>query len=273
MVENFSVLMSTHIRISKENLIESISSLVEQTLKPSEIIIVKDGPLNFSLDEVCKLIDFKSFKIIHLKENKGLAYALNEGLKNCSFELIARMDSDDISYPNRFEKQIAFMTHNVNLAVSSGVVEEFDENMKEKIFDKKVPTNSKKIISYAKRRNPINHPAAIFRKSIIKSLGGYPLLERGQDYGLWSLLLKRNFEIGNLNVPLVKMRTGREFYKRRGISFFKSEYELLKFQKKIGFLTPFNFYINLFLRFTTRIANKDLKHFIYKLIRKIDRKY
>ena len=67
--------------------------------------------------------------------------------------------------------------------------------MKEKIFDKKVPTNSKKIISYAKRRNPINHPAAIFRKSIIKSLGGYPLLERGQDYGLWSLLLKRNFEI------------------------------------------------------------------------------
>ena len=170
------------------------------------------------------------------------------------------MDSDDISYPNRFEKQIAFMTNNVNLAVSSGVVEEFDENMKEKIFDKKVPTNSKKIISYAKRRNPINHPAAIFRKSIIKSLGGYPLLERGQDYGLWSLLLKRNFEIGNLNVPLVKMRTGREFYKRRGISFFKSEYELLKFQKKIGFLTPFNFYINLFLRFTTRIANKDLKH-------------
>ena len=102
MIDNFSVLMSIHIRISRENLIESINSLVAQTLKPSEIVIVKDGPLNFSLDEVCKSIDFKNFKIIDLKTNKGLAFALNEGLKNCSFELIARMDSDDISYLNRF---------------------------------------------------------------------------------------------------------------------------------------------------------------------------
>lgn len=273
MIENFSVLMSIHIRISRENLIESINSLVAQTLKPSEIVIVKDGPLNFSLDEVCKSIDFKNFKIIDLKTNKGLAFALNEGLKNCSFELIARMDSDDISYLNRFEKQIAFMKDNKNLVASSGVVEEFDEDMNERIFDKKVPTNLNDIISYSIRRNPINHPAAIFRKSIIKSVGGYPILEKGQDYGLWSLLLTKNLEIGNIDIPLVKMRTGREFYKRRGLSFFRSEYELLKFQKKIGFLTTINFYINLFLRFSTRIVNKDTKHFIYKLIRHSDRKY
>ena len=138
MNKNISVLISIHFRIPRKNIIDCLNSLINQSLRPSEIIIVKDGVLNFSLEKICDSMDFDNFKIITLDINNGLANALNEGLKHCSFDLVARMDSDDICHPNRLEKQAYFMEINPEVVVSSGAVDEYDENMESLIFTKKV---------------------------------------------------------------------------------------------------------------------------------------
>ena len=270
MNKNISVLISIHFRIPRKNIIDCLNSLINQSLRPSEIIIVKDGVLNFSLEKICDSMDFDNFKIITLDINNGLANALNEGLKHCSFELVARMDSDDICHSNRLEKQAYFMEINPEVVVSSGAVDEYDENMESLIFTKKVPIKNSDILKFSKRRNPINHPATIFRKSIIESVGGYPLLQKGQDYALWSLLLVKDYKLGNLEDSLVKIRTGNDFYKRRGLEFFKFEIKLLKYQKEIGFLSSIDFLLNFLIRFITRLVGRNIKHIIYSSIRRLD---
>ena len=125
---DFSVLMSVYDKEEPRYLKESLESIFCQTLQPTELILVEDGPLSKQLIEVISSFKKKLNIIsVSLNKNRGLAVALNEGLKKCSFDLVIRMDSDDICFEDRFEKQIKFMSENKNISVSSGQVEEWDQ--------------------------------------------------------------------------------------------------------------------------------------------------
>ena len=265
----FSVLMSIYKNDNPDQLSEAIASTLEQTLPPSQFVIVGDGPLPPELLAVvdCFSAQHESIHFVQLGRNIGLGAALNEGLKYCEHDLVARMDADDICLPDRFAKQMAFMQAHPEVVVSSGAVQEFDDRTREPIAVRKVPLEHSAIIRVARHRNPINHMATIFRKESVLALGGYPPLRKAQDYALWSLLLKEGCIMANISDLLVRVRTGRGFYERRGISYLRGEISLLRYQKSIGFLSWKDYFINLAIRSAVRLPPAPIKRLLYKLVR------
>lgn len=269
-MENFSVLISVYQKEKPENLDQSLESIwSKQTLKPNEIILVQDGPLNQDLDKVIykwERIIGENFTTLKLPKNSGLANALNQGLKICSYEIIARMDSDDISLPDRFEKQISHMTKNKDIVVCSGQIEEWDADLKNKIGERKVPLTKDKIISFAKSRSPINHPCAAFRKSILLENHGYPEIYP-EDYALWGILLAKGHEFSNLACTLLKMRAGDSISQRRGFAFLKGEIKVFKLLNQLKFISKFQMYKNIISRTFLRLSPNFVKKLAYKILR------
>lgn len=242
----------------------------EQTLKPTQIVLVQDGPLTKELEDIITEWQERLGSIlttVPLKQNVGLAAALNEGLKHCQYELIARMDTDDIAMPTRFEKQIAFMQKNPEIAASSAQIEEWNTELTQKLDQRNLPTEPEAVTRFAKRRSPLSHPVSIFRKSAVLAVGGYPPLRKAQDCALWALLLVNGYKLANLPDMLLKMRTGNELLNRRGRSYFKQELQLLKFQKDIGFLSSFDYFTNATLRGALRLSPNFIKNIIYRAAR------
>lgn len=264
---SFSVLMSVYVKENSIYLDECLHSLTRQTKQASEIVVVEDGEITVELSGVIeKYSHLLPIKSVVLKKNVGLAAALNAGLKFCSNELVARMDSDDVCLPFRFERQVAYMESHPEISVSSAWIEEKDEKMTEVIFLKKLPLVHDDILKFSKKRNPISHPVSIFRKSAVMSVGGYPDVFP-EDYALWSLMLVNKFRFANISETLLYMRTGPEFMGRRGFNFFKGEMGLLKYQKSIGFLNFYEICISFFIKVFLRLSPLKLREFFYKFAR------
>ncbi len=174
---NFSVLISVYYKEKPEYLEDAINSIFNQTLLPKEVILVEDGKLTDELYAVINILKEKyhEIKTVRLKENQGLGSALNEGLKYCSYDIVARMDSDDISMPNRFRLQIDFLENHPDIDIISGWIDEFYGNKENIISTRKIPEEHNDIVKFGKSRNPINHPATMFRKSIICNIFKLPL--------------------------------------------------------------------------------------------------
>ena len=267
----FSVLMSVYNRDNPLYLDESLTSIWDhQILKPLQIVLVLDGTLNDQLMIIVRKWEEKlSDKLctVPILNNIGLAGALNMGLKRCANDIVARMDADDIALPNRFQKQLAYAEANPNISFFSCWIEEFDQNMEISQGVRKVPEVNLSILKFAKKRNPLNHPATVFRKTAVESVGGYPLFKRAQDYALWSVMLKGGLEAANIQEVLLKMRTGDGLLKRRGIYHFKQEFKLLVYQRNIGFLNNIEFFNNTLLRFLFRVQPTILKRLLYKVVK------
>jgi glycosyltransferase involved in cell wall biosynthesis len=264
---NFSVLMSVYINESASYLDECLNSLLNQTLQATEIVLVEDGAITDSLAKVIETYSkILPIKTVRLEKNKGLATALNAGLKNCSHELVLRMDADDISLPNRFESQVKFMLAHPEISVSSAWIEERDQLMGGAIVLKRLPEFHDEIVKFAKVRNPINHPVASFRKSAVLSVGGYPIMYP-EDYALWSLMLVRGFCFANIQEALLSMRTGEDFIARRGLNFLKKEISLLKYFRSIGFFGFWESVYYLSTRILLRISPSKIRALIYRLSR------
>lgn len=264
---SFSVLMSVY-KKEKANYLEAcLESLVLQSLQPSEIVLVEDGEITSDLRGVIrKYAAIMPIKSVRLTRNVGLATALNEGLKQCSNELIARMDTDDVSLPHRFERQISFMLTHPKVDISSAWVEERDESMSNVIHIKKLPSSHDDIFRFSKKRNPISHPVSIFRKSAVMSVGGYPNVFP-EDYALWSLMLVNKFRFANIPETLLYMRTGSDFMGRRGFNFFKGEMGLLKYQKSIGFLNFYELSVSFLIKVVLRLSPLKARELLYKFAR------
>lgn len=268
---SLSVLMSVYAKENPGNLDLALTSIWdEQSLRPEQIVLVKDGPVGKSLDIVIDKWVLKLRKVLtvlELPRNRGLAVALNEGLKLCKFELIARMDSDDVSKPDRFEKQVAYMNFNPDVAASSGAVEEWDEYLELKLYERSLPCEHRDILSFSKYRSPLSHPAAIFRLTPINSVGGYPDLRKAQDYALWSQLIVSGYKLANIPDVVVKMRTGKDLLQRRNKEYFEHEKKLMRFQRQIGFLNMFEYSRNLSIKFLLRSAPINIRSWLYKSLR------
>lgn len=268
---NFTVLMSIYKNEKIERFHEAIKSVWDdQILKPNEIVLVKDGPLSPDLDLAINSWQDKLsslLKIVHLSENSGLAVALNEGLKHCTHELVARMDTDDISLPHRFSRQIEFMRNHPETSVSSAFIEEFDEQ--EGVFSvRKLSCEHDDILKFAKTRCPISHPVAIFKKSVVLGVGGYPVFKKAEDVGLWSMLLQKGYKFGNIDEVLLRMRIGREFFTRRGWEKLQGELDILRFQKRIGFINWPHFLKNMAILSFVRLSPPIVKKILYKYARR-----
>lgn len=229
MDKRYSVLMSVYKKEQPEYLYAALKSMMEQSLKPSEIVLVCDGPLTKDLDDILKKEEFQNIlKIIHLKKNNGLGVALAKGLPECTCEWIARMDSDDISLVDRCEKQLLYLEAHPEIDVLSGTIAEFQGHAITAIeahgyivAKKCVPQTQDEVTSYIKMRNPINHPCVMFRKSKVLMAGGYRPCSLFEDYDLWVRMFQQGCQFANLSDTLLYMRVN-EMHRRRGGIFYIS---------------------------------------------------
>lgn len=213
------VLMSVYHLEKAENLDACLNSIVNQTHLPQKIVLVKDGPLSQRLEEVIdRYVGLYPdlYEIVPLPENRGLSRALNIGLEFCNGEYVFRMDSDDISLPKRFEKQLRFMERHPEIGVLSCAMYEFDQDPNKPQHIKTVVTEHEAIVKQFPWRNPINHPACCYRTELVRQAGGYPELRYLEDYYLWSKLLCKGVRFHNLAEPLYLYRFNRATLTRRG---------------------------------------------------------
>lgn len=265
----FSVLMSVYDKEKPEYLDSALESVFNQTLRADEVILIKDGILNEKLEMVIKKYQSKYSELVtyRFRKNRGLGYSLRDGVTLCNNDIIIRMDTDDISLPNRFEKQINFIKNHSDIAVVGSNIIEYDENL-EKIIDYKiVPETNEELQKYIKKRNPFNHMTVLFRKSAVVEAGNYQHMPNFEDYYLWCRMSKMGYKFYNMQEYLMKVRTGESMIKRRGGKNYIKK--IIKFEKeilKLKVTNLFQFLINIFIRcFFSIIPNKVRLHFYHYL--------
>ncbi len=215
---SYSVLMSVYYKDTPEFLEESIESILGQTIRPDQFVIVKDGELTEELDAIISEYENKMpgiFSIVSLSENSGLAVALDQGLKVCKNELVARMDSDDISKPNRCENQLKKFAEIENLALLGSNIDEFYNNPNVVVSVRVVPSSYDEICKRIKRREPFNHPTVMFKRSEVIRCGGYGTLRRCQDFDLFSRMINMGCYAENIDESLLLFRSNEDNYYRR----------------------------------------------------------
>ena len=215
----YSVLMSVYCKEKAGNLSLALESMATQTLPPAEIVLVEDGPLT---EELYAVIEEKKRSYpglivsVPLPKNVGLGYALNEGIKVCRCEYMVRMDSDDISFPDRCEKQMTFLAQHPEIDIISGTIAEFDGDTDNITGYRRVPLTHSEIREFAKSRSPFNHVAVVFRKSAVERAGLYRGdLRRVEDHDLWMRLLRTGAACANIPDTVVYVRFGDEMHKKR----------------------------------------------------------
>lgn len=231
MPNKYSVLMSVYAKEKPEFFRESIRSMAEQSVVPDDFVIVCDGALTSGLyavlDEAKAKYPF--INVVKTEKNKGLASALDTGLNYCKNDIVARMDSDDIAFPERMELQLeAFRKKNADIV--SGTVAEFDTDINSILEYRVLPKTTARIKNHARRRNPFNHPCTCFRKQQVYMAGGYKDCPWFEDYYLWLRMLKKGCKAYNIQQPILYMRAGKEMYDRRG--GIKYAAAALKFRKR-----------------------------------------
>lgn len=213
----YSVLMSVYYKEKPEYLVESIESIVNQSILTNDFVIVKDGPLTSELDSILNKYakNFSFIKLINLKKNVGLGLALNAGLANCKNELVARMDSDDISLSNRCEHQLNRFNFKEELVILGTQIAEFYTTPKDIVSMRQVPTKFDEIIEFSRRRSPFNHPTVMYKKSKILELGGYKDVRRKEDLELFLNALNNKYYSENLDEIGLYFRSNEDNYLRR----------------------------------------------------------
>lgn len=269
-MSKFSVLMSIYFKENPIYFRESLESIFKQTLLPPEIVLTKDGPLSTELENVLDEFILKYpliFKVISLAENKGLGNALAIGLNECSHEIIARMDTDDICLSNRFEKQIKFLKSNLNFDLVGSNVEEFNNFPGDLKRYRKMPETGNNLKKYSRFRNPLNHPSVMYRKSTVLEAGNY----NGdilffEDYSLFIRMLKNGSNFYNIQESLLNFRvgTGIDTIKRRsGLGYFKEEWKFSILSLTIGHINIFEWLFYIFTKLPFRLLPPKFILFVY----------
>lgn len=213
-----------------------------QTLKPSEIIMIEDGPLTPELDQVIaqwqeKIGDI--LKITKLIQNVGTGKAKNIGLQQCSHEIVCIVDTDDISVPTRFERQVEFLRNNADVVIVGGQIVEFIQSIDNLSGMRKVPLSHDELYRFAQRQSPFNNMTIAYRRSKILEVGGYQHHLWMEDYNLFLRVIAKGYKIQNLEDVLVYARIDNGMHARRkGLEYIKSEHQLLNLKKELKLQNP-----------------------------------
>lgn len=267
---NYSVLMSVYYKEHPDYLRQSMQSIYDQTVPTNDFVLVCDGPLTPELDAVIADMQLQFGPRLHvcrLLKNGGLGKALNFGIGQCKNDLVARMDSDDVSRPERCEQQLAVFRDYPEYSLVSGIVEEFDGNIHQVTGCRVVPETQKEIIQFAKKRNPFNHPCIMYKKSAVQAVGSYQNFYLLEDYYLWIRMLQQGYMGYNIQEPLLWMRAGSEMYKRRGgWKYVESQRKLFAYMSKSGFISQTDYWVQSMVRLVGAVMPNWLRTILFKNI-------
>lgn len=291
----FSVLMPVYYRELPDHLERAVKSIQEQTVRPSEIMLAIDTPLDGELHKVVS--DFIShdpelFKVVRVERNRGLGFVLAVGVKEAQHDIIARMDSDDVAMEDRFEKQLDVLEKNPEIDVVGSWVDEFEESTDHIVSRKRLPETTELIRKWAGFRCPMNHPSVMFRRPAVLSAGNYRTLGaqdgsvgsdgepgagpiRGdlmhEDYDLWIRMLSNGSEFYNIQESLLYFRVGRSTYSRRGgWSNLGQEILLQREMYQRGLISGLRMILNLTLRVTFRSLPIALRMGLFRRVRVVE---
>ena len=253
----FTVCMSVYKNDSPADFIVAVHSIYnDQTVKPSEIVLVIDGPISDELSNAITNLqdEIPVLKVIPLENNMGHAIARQTGLEAASNNLVAVMDADDISVPSRFEKQLQAFADHPEVCVVGGLINEFIENPTNVVGTRICPENDNEIKEYLKVRCPMNLVTVMLKKDDIMAVGGYQDWYCEEDYYLWVRLTQNNYKFYNIQENLVNVRVGKEMYQRRGgYKYFKSEQRLQKYMFQHKLISFPRYVYNVLIRFAVQV--------------------
>lgn len=272
MEQKFSVLMSLYIKEKPEYFKECMESIIHQTVIPTEIVIVKDGPLTEGLESVLNEYVEKEpnlYKIVSLKKNVGLGLALAEGVKNCTYELIARMDTDDIARKDRFEIQLQKFVDNPKLDICGSHIIEFEGNVNNILSERKVPLQHKKIVKYQRQRSAFNHMTVMYKKSMVLNAGNYEHCPLMEDDMMWVRMILAGAKCANIDDNLVYARTGSAMIERRGgMAYLKKYKHGRKKILKTGYISQWDYLKTVGIQTVVALIPTNIRLFIFlKLLR------
>lgn len=273
MQEKFSVLMSLYIKEKAEYFDECMKSILAQTVLPNEIVIVLDGPIS---DELRAVVDYyvsscgNLIKLVPLELNVGLGKALSIGIPNCSNELIARMDTDDIARKDRFELQLKEFEKNSKLDICGSHIIEFEGNVTNELSRRKVPLTNEEIIKYQRKRSAYNHMTVMYKKSSVLRAGNYQHAPLMEDDLLWVNMILTGCIGMNIDDYLVFARTGTAMIERRGgWSYFKKYKSGRKIIRKTKFISYWDYKKTVIIQFFVALMPRKLRlWFFVKILRK-----
>lgn len=266
---SYSVLMSIYKQENPAYLIQALDSMLNQTVFPSEIVMVKDGPLTRDLENVLNRYDTKYpglFNFVSYDVNHGLGYALRQGMLACSNEIVARMDTDDIARPDRMEKQLAAIDGGLDM-VGSDVIE-FVTSPNDPVAATDLPKGIDAIRSYSKRRNPFRHPPMTFKKSKVIEAGNYSSeFLYFEDWDLFNRMLACGCQADNLSEPLVAMRVSEDFYARRGgLQYLKYAKLFKKAQVMRGYFSNLDYLCSYLPHVVLCLMPNFLRAYLYRVL-------
>lgn len=244
------------------------SVTTQQTVQPSEVVLIVDGPVSDEVNQVIQRYEEcdMNFKVIRLEKNQGLGNALNIATQNCENDLIAHMDSDDVSVPTRFEQQLAVFKKNPQVDIVGGDITEFIDEETNVVSKRLVPVEDEEIKEYMKRRCAMNHVTVMYKKSSVLEAGNYIEWFCNEDYYLWIRMLESGCVFGNTGTVLVNVRIGEDMYRRRGgKEYFKSEKKLQKYMLEKKVIGRKTYIVNVLKRWIVqRVLPNSVRGFVFR---------
>ena len=263
----FSVLIMVYHKEKPANFRLALKSTMEQSLKPTEVVITRHGALPEGLNQVIE--DFKAqypevIRITDADSRYSLGHARQVGLEACTHDYVAIMDADDIARPNRFEVQFEFLKNHPEVDVLGSWIVEFSDSPERPQAVRQVPTGHQEICRFARWRNPFNHMTVVFRKSAVLEVGSYRDIPYFEDYDLWVRMILAGKQMANIGEVLVDARAGQGMIARRGgLKYVRQELAFQWRSLKWGFISPLEFCKNLILRGSARIIPGRLRTILY----------
>ena len=266
---SFCVLIPVYRNDKPEDFRAAVKSISEtQTITPNEVLIIVDGPIPEPLRQTIVGLqkEISYMRILWQKENKGLGTALRIGVEHASHELIARMDSDDISMPDRFRLQLEMFEKDSELSIAGSDITEFIGTPDNIVARKAVPTENGKIKNYMKSRCPFNHMTVMFKRSEVLKVGNYQDWFWNEDYYLWIRMTMAGCKFANISEPLVNVRVGKDMYARRGgMRYFKSEAGIQRYMYGHKLISLPRYVVNVAIRFIIQVLMpNNIRGFIFQ---------
>lgn len=263
---SFSLLMPVYERDRADYLRAAFESSVDrQTTRPAEVVLVRDGPVGPALAaELERLVRESPVPVVRvdLEDNAGLVVALTEGLAACSHDVVARMDADDVSFPERFARQLELIDSGYDL-VGTGLVE--FEGTGKGLGRERVTPQGEQIATDARFRSPFHHPTVMYRRSAVQRAGGYQPMGLMEDYWLWVRMIEGGVRHENIAEPLVAYRVDAGAYRRRGgLEQLRSEVAMQRAFYRAGFTTRGQYLRNVVLRGGYRLTPTRLRRGAYR---------
>lgn len=247
-----------------------ISIIDKQTVPPTEVILVEDGQVNDTLEQM--LVEYAathpSLRIIRNATNRGLGVVLEQAVSEAKYDIVARMDSDDLSMPDRFEKQLSYLAEHPEVDIVGGQISEFIDSPNSVIGYRLVPLEHEAICRYLKSRCPLNHVTVMFRKDAVIKAGNYQAWFNNEDYYLWIRMFMNGCRFANMPDVLVNVHVGHEMYSRRGgRNYFHSERLIQRFMLKNHIISYPRYCYNVLGRFVMQIVlTNSARSWLYKSV-------